>query len=86
MVHHQSFQEWLQNPMQGAIPAQTPLSQADEAFLIETLVECRTRLSSALETAKTYDCLPELATGLGDALTGCDEALTVIQNPQNYIE
>jgi hypothetical protein len=86
MIPQQSFTQWQQNPAQGAIPPVSPLTSADEAFLTETLVECQTRLKMALETAETYNRLPDLATGLGDALTGCVEALAVIQDPQKYLE
>lgn len=64
----------------------SPLIPADEDFLTEVLVECRARLQAALETAKTYSRLPDLATAVGDALTGCDEALAVVQDPQKYID
>jgi hypothetical protein len=40
----------------------------------------------ALETAKTYNRLPDLATALGDAVTGCEEALAVVRDPQKYLE
>jgi hypothetical protein len=86
MVTHQSFSQWQQNPIQGAVPSVSPLTPVDEAFLAETLVECRNRLEMALETAQTYNRLPDLATGIGDALTGCVEALAVVQDPQKYIE
>jgi hypothetical protein len=83
---YQSFSQWQQNPIQGAIPSASPLSPADEAFLSETLIECQTRLKMALETAQGYSRLPDLAIGLGDAITGCVEALTVLQDPQKYLE
>jgi hypothetical protein len=86
MVTHQSFSQWQQNPIQGAIPSQSPLTPADESFLIETLVECRNRLQMALETAQGYSRLPDLATALGDAITACEEALAVVRDPQKYIE
>jgi hypothetical protein len=86
MVTHQSFSQWQQPPIQGAIPSVSPLTSADEAFLTETLIECQTRLRMALETAQTYSRLPDLATALGDAFMGCHEALAVVQDPQKYIE
>ncbi len=86
MVTHQSFSQWQQNPIQGAIPSQSPLTPADEAFLAETLVECQIRLKMALQTAQTYSRLPDLAIGLGDAVTGCEEALAVVRDPQKYLE
>jgi hypothetical protein len=86
MVTHQSFSQWQQNSIQGAIPSPSPLTPADESFLTETLVECRARLQMALQTAQTYSRLPDLATGLGDAITGCVEALAVVRDPQKYLE
>jgi hypothetical protein len=65
---------------------QSPFTPADEAYLIETLTECCTKLESALSTAQSYSRLPDLAAGIGDALTGCQEALTVLNNLQNYLE
>jgi hypothetical protein len=86
MVTHQSFSQWQQNPIQDAISPVSPLSPADEAFLAETLIECQTRLKMALETAQTYSRLPDLATALGDAVTGCEEALTVLGDPVTYLD
>ncbi len=86
MIPHQTFTQWQQNSVQGSIPSPSPLTPADEAYLAETLVECRNRLQIALKTAQTYHRLPDLATGIGDAITGCVEALAVIQDPQKYIE
>ncbi len=86
MIPHQAFTQWQQNPIQGAVPSASPLTPIDEVYLAETLVECRSRLRMALETAQTYSRLPDLATGLGDAITGCDEALAVVRDPQKYIE
>jgi hypothetical protein len=86
MIPQQSFTQWLQSPAQGTVPSTSPLTPADESFLTETLIECQIRLKMALETAQTYSRLPDLATALGDALTGCDEALAVVQDPQKYIE
>jgi len=53
---------------------------ADESYLQETVVECRVKLESALTTAKGYSGLPDLAVALADALTGCQEALAVIND------
>ncbi len=86
MVTHQSFSQWQQNAAQGAIPSASPLTPADEAFLTETLVECRTRLKLALETAKGYSRLPDLGVGIGDALQGIEEALTVLNDPTTYLD
>ncbi len=65
---------------------QSPLTEADEAYLQETLVECRARLESALSRAKGYSRLPDLAVALSDAITGCNEALAVVNDPQTYQE
>ena len=86
MLSHQSFSQWQQSPVQGAIPHQSPLTPADEAYLQEVLTECRVKLESALGTAKGYNGLPDLAVALADALTGCQEALAVINDPQTYQE
>jgi hypothetical protein len=86
MLSHQNLQSWQQSPVQGAIPAQSPLTPADEAYLQEVLTECRVKLESALTTAQRYDGLPDLAVALADALTGCQEALAVINDPQTYQE
>jgi hypothetical protein len=86
MLSQQNLQSWQQSPVQGAIPAQSPLTQADESYLQETLTECRVKLESALATAQGYSSLSDLAVALGDALTGCQEALTVINDPQTYQE
>ncbi len=86
MIPQRSFSQWQQIPIQGAIPSQSPLAPADQSFLEETLVECRTRLQMALQTAQTYSRLPDLATALGDALTGCDEALAVLADLATYLD
>jgi hypothetical protein len=86
MVSHQSFSQWQQSPVQGAIPAPSPFSLADEIYLTETLVECRVKLESALSTAKGYSRLPDLTVALSDAITGCNEALAVVNDPQTYQE
>jgi hypothetical protein len=86
MIPHQTFTQWQQNPIQGEIPSPSPFTPADEAFLAETLVECRNRLQMALQTAQGYSRLPDLVIALGDALTGCDAALAVVRDPQKYVE
>ena len=86
MVSHQSFSQWQQSPVQGVIPAQSPFTQADESYLQEVVTECRVKLECALGMAKGYSGLPDLAVALADALTGCQEALAVINDPQTYQE
>ncbi len=86
MVSHQNFAQWQQSPLQGEIPRQSPFATADEAYLQEVLTECRMRLESALSTAKGYSRLPDLAVALGDAITGCEQALEVVNDPQIYLE
>ena len=86
MLSHQNLQSWQQSSVQGAIPAQSPLAPADEAYLQETLTECCVRLESALATAKGYSRLPDLSVALSDAITGCNEALAVVNDPQTYQE
>jgi hypothetical protein len=86
MIPQQSFTQWQQNPAQGAVPSSSPLTPADEAFLAESLVECRARLQMALETAKGYSRLPDLGIGIGDALQGIEEALAVLADPTTYLD
>ena len=86
MLSHQNLQSWQQSPVQGAIPAQSPLTPADESYLQEVLTECRVKLESALTTAKGYSGLPDLAMALSDAITGCQEALAVVNDPKTYQE
>ncbi len=86
MVSHQSFPQWQQSPIQGAIPTPSPFTSADESYLQEILTECRVKLESALSTAKGYSRLPDLAVALSDAATGCNEALAVVNDPQTYQE
>jgi hypothetical protein len=86
MVSHQSFPQWQQSPIQGAISVQSPFTPADEAYLQEVLVDCRVRLESALSTAKGYSRLPDLTVALSDAITGCNEALAITNDAQTYLE
>ncbi len=86
MLSQQNLQSWQQSPVQGAIPAQSLLTPADESYLQEVLTECCIKLESALTTAKGYSGLPDLTVALADALTGCQEALAVINDPQTYQE
>ena len=86
MLSHQNLQSWQQSPQQGAIPARSPFTPADESYLQEVLTECRVKLESALSTAQNYTRLPDLSTALSDALTGCQEALAVLNDPQTYQE
>ncbi len=82
----QSFHNWQQSPVQGAIPNPSPFTPADEQYLVEVLVECRLKLETALQTATSYSKLPDLAAGIGDAIMGCQDALTVLNDPQTYLE
>jgi len=89
MLPQRNFKNWQQSPMQGAMPAlqhQSPLTDADEYYLQETLVYCRVKLEAAIRTAQNYSQLADLSTALADALTGCNEALTVINDPKTYQE
>jgi hypothetical protein len=86
MVSHQSFPQWQQSPQQGAVPTRSPFTPADESYLQETLTECRVNLESALSTAKGYSRLPDLAVALSDAITGCTEALAIVNDPEVYQE
>ncbi len=85
-LKQQTERQWQQAPMQGAIPMQSPFTPADEQYLIEILTECRTKLESALQTAQGYSQLPDLAMGIGDAITGIREAAAVVIEPEAYLE
>lgn len=82
----QTSQQWQQTPMQGAIPNPSPFTPCDEVYLAETLVDCRVKLESALTTAQGYRCLPDLAEGIADALTGVRDAIAVLTDPKIYVE
>ncbi len=86
MISPQPFPEWQQAPIQGAIIRHSPFTPADEAYLLEVLTECRAKLESALATAQGYSRLPDLAKGIGDAITGIHEAAAVVIDPEIYIE
>ena len=64
----------------------TIFTRADEQYMAETLIECQFKLQTALKTAQGYSQLPDLAVGIGDAIAGCQEALTVLNDPQTYLE
>lgn len=82
----QSFHHWQQSPVQGAIPAKSPLTRADEQYLAEVLMECQLKLQTALKTAQNYPQLPDLAAGVGDAIAGCQDSLVVLNDPATYLE
>jgi hypothetical protein len=82
----QPFTNWQQSPQQGVIATQSPFTPADEQYLAEVLTECRVKLESALKTAQGYSRLPDLAAGIGDALTGCLDAVSVLNDPTTYLE
>jgi hypothetical protein len=82
----QTFDQWQQSPQQGMMPNPSPFTPADEQYLLEILTECRIKLESALKTAQAYRQLPDLATAIGDAVTGCQEAEAIVIDPQAYVE
>jgi hypothetical protein len=57
MVSHQSFSQWQQSPVQGAIPTPSPFALVDESYLQEVLTDCRVKLESARLTAQRYSRL-----------------------------
>jgi hypothetical protein len=67
-------------------PSKHPLTPNDEAYLAEVVVECKARLQSALSTAQRYSRVPELATSLADALTGCQQAAVILQDLETYAD
>lgn len=79
-------QQWDQLPIQASSPNLSSFTLADEAYLLEVLTECRVKLKSALCTAQTYSRLPDLTTAISDAITACDEGLTVLNDPTTYVE
>ena len=85
-LRQQTEQEWKRLPIQVATPSESPFTPTDEAYLVEVLTECRVKLKSALCTAQSYSRLPDLATAIFDAITGCDEGLTVLNDPTTYVE
>jgi hypothetical protein len=86
MPEIQSFAQWQQSPIQGAIPRTSPFTPADEAYLLETLTECRVKLSEALKVAQGYSRLPDLVAGLGDALQGIHDAAAIVVDPETYLD
>ena len=86
MLSQQSSSQWQQSPTQGAIPARSPFTPTDKSYLQEVLTECRVRLESALSTAQRYNRSPDLSTALSDAITGCQKAIAIVNDPQNYQE
>ena len=89
MLSHQSFSTWQRSPKQGALPAsqhQSPLTEADEYYLQETLVYCRVKLEAAIRTAQHYNQLTDLTVAIAAALTSCNEALTIVGDPKTYLE
>ena len=85
---NQSFENWKQAPIQGAIvPVSSSLfTSADEQYLVEVLTECRVKLESALVTAKRYSQLPDLATAIADSITGIHQAAAIVIEPETYLE
>ena len=86
MLSQQSSSQWQQSPTQGAIPARSPFTPTDEIYLQQVLTECRIRLESALSTAQGYVPLPDLSNALSNAITGCQKAIAIVNDPQNYQE
>ena len=81
----QSLFQWQPNPAQGAMPSNSPFTDSDESYLTETVVECRVRLESALDTAERYrGQVPELAIALADSLTSIQQALVVLNDLPSY--
>lgn len=62
------------------------MSDADEIYLVEAVTESRVRLESALNTARRYSQVPALATALADAVTGCQEAVAILDDLETYTD
>lgn len=73
--------------MKQSLSQSSPLTSADESYLAEVAVECRVRLESALSTAERYRSqVPALATALADALTGCQQATSILDDLEVYAD
>ena len=86
LSHQPPLQETVGQTDQSSGQKFLGFTPADESYLVETLVECRFKLESALSTAQRYSSLPDLAVALSDALTGCHEALAIVNDPKTYQE
>ena len=75
-----------QSPQLESASERSPFTSADQSYLEETLTECRIKLEFALTTAQGYSRLPDLSTALSDAITGCQKAIAVVNDPKNYQE
>ncbi len=64
----------------------TPFTHADEVHLIETVVECRNQLQSALTTAQGYSKVPQLTTALADAVTAVQQADAILSDLDTYAD
>ncbi len=85
---NQQFESWRQSPIQGAIVpiSSSPFTPVDEEYLLAVLTECRTKLDSALVTAKRYSRLPDLTTAIADSITGLHQAAAIVIEPETYLE
>lgn len=72
--------------MKDGYISQSPFSPADQSYLIETLVQCRCQLESALNTAHRYQQLPDLVTAIADSLTAIHQAEAITADPITYVE
>lgn len=73
--------------MKQTLSQNSPLSSADESYLVEVAVECRVRLESALHTAERYRSqVPALATALADAVTGCQQVASILDDLEVYTD
>jgi hypothetical protein len=73
--------------MKQTLSQSNPLSPADEIYLAEVAIECRVRLESALDTAERYRSqVPALATTLADAVTECQQVISILDDLEVYAD
>ena len=60
---------------------QSIFTDADEAYLAETIAECKTKLKSALTTADRYSSqAADLSQAIGSAFAGCQQAFEILSD------
>ena len=69
----QTFTNWQQSPIQGAIPQ--PASDWQKEFIYDALAVALPNLQAAADTAKHLVAHLDLYTAICDALNACNEAL-----------
>lgn len=70
---YQTFKQWQQSPIQGAIPQ--PASDWQKEFIYDALSVALPSLQAAHDVAKHLPLHSDLYTAICDALNACNEAL-----------